>query len=64
MIILLKLFQDLIKHTPEDHPDYSVLKKALRLSEENLKMYNTQSLAVRSGNVSAFYCLFVSVLGF
>lgn len=44
------VLHDLIKHTPEDHPDYSVLKKALRLSEENLKMYNTQSLAVRSGN--------------
>ncbi|XP_052270328.1 active breakpoint cluster region-related protein-like isoform X21 [Dreissena polymorpha] len=32
---------DLIKHTPESHPDYLVLQKALKLSEENLRVYNS-----------------------
>ncbi|KAH3857559.1 hypothetical protein DPMN_100169 [Dreissena polymorpha] len=32
---------DLIKHTPESHPDYLVLQKVLKLSEENLRVYNS-----------------------
>jgi len=36
-IVVLK---DLIIHTPENHPDYPILQKALKLSEENLRMYN------------------------
>ncbi|XP_053375064.1 breakpoint cluster region protein-like isoform X2 [Mercenaria mercenaria] len=34
------VLHDLIKHTPENHPDYKDLKKALKLSEENLRMCN------------------------
>ncbi|XP_060576967.1 active breakpoint cluster region-related protein-like [Ruditapes philippinarum] len=37
------VLHDLIKHTPENHPDYRDLQKALKLSEENLRMYNTHA---------------------
>ncbi|XP_076434762.1 uncharacterized protein LOC143274737 [Babylonia areolata] len=32
---------DLIKHTPEDHEDYGILKKALDLSQMNLENFGT-----------------------
>ena len=57
------LFQDLIKHTPKDHPDYIVLEKALKLSEENLKQYNTQSLTVHANNVRDSWFISYGVRG-
>ncbi|KAL3856236.1 hypothetical protein ACJMK2_011013 [Sinanodonta woodiana] len=34
------VLHDLLKYTPEDHPDYIELQKALKLSEENLRSFN------------------------
>lgn len=34
------LFQDLLKHTPSDHPDYPLLQDALRISQNFLSSIN------------------------
>ncbi|WAR03540.1 ABR-like protein [Mya arenaria] len=39
------LLEDLIKHTPKDHTDYLALQKALKLSEENLRMYSLGNIS-------------------
>ncbi|KAL4224066.1 hypothetical protein ACF0H5_017523 [Mactra antiquata] len=41
------VLHDLMKHTPEDHPDHRDLAKALKLSEENLRTYS-----VHPGNLN------------
>lgn len=33
-------FQDLLKHTPADHPDYPLLQDALRISQNFLSSIN------------------------
>nr|KAG5690938.1 hypothetical protein BaRGS_034324 [Batillaria attramentaria] len=35
------VLHDLIKHTPEDHPDYQELQRALNLSQHNLENFGT-----------------------
>ncbi|XP_052798949.1 uncharacterized protein LOC128230579 isoform X2 [Mya arenaria] len=39
------VLHDLIKHTPKDHTDYLALQKALKLSEENLRMYSLGNIS-------------------
>lgn len=41
-----------MKHTPEDHPDHRDLAKALKLSEENLRMYSVHPGNLNCGKVS------------
>ena len=51
--------QDLLKHTPVDHPDYPLLQDALRISQNFLSSINEeitprrQSMTVKKGEVSA-----------
>lgn len=37
---LPQTFQDLLKHTPVDHPDYPLLQDALRISQNFLSSIN------------------------
>lgn len=52
------LFQDLLKHTPPNHPDHPLLQDALRISQNFLSSINEeitprrQSMMVKKGEVS------------
>lgn len=39
MFVIL-IYQDLLKHTPADHPDYPLLQDALRISQNFLSSIN------------------------
>lgn len=42
MNVLLYIFQDLLKHTPKDHPDFPLLQDALRISQNFLSSINEE----------------------
>lgn len=42
LTLYLCVFQDLLKHTPKDHPDFPLLQDALRISQNFLSSINEE----------------------
>lgn len=62
------MVQDLLKHTPKDHPDFPLLQDALRISQNFLSSINEEidprrtAVTTPKGEVCVIVCI-VSVFG-